>query len=312
MAILDMTNLVEFVNNINKRLNGLVNRVTKRAVRVNKNNNKPNNVNPSKKECIDEFKNGDQLKNTLQALKIANDPKERDKLLKAKACLAYKNNMKNTSGTVTKRNNRNTVGARLGNNTKKNANAKGYYKILGFNPPYDEITAKMIRNAWRKLALQTHSNKGGDVEKFKIAKEAYEYLSDPDNRSIYNGKKNQLTLTREKQQFLTNNNTNAKQWTKYAYGNNVWYVNKKNPISVWEKNLPADAVVNVNPPNFWTIAESDDKSWSKLKDEYDHTVFYNKEEDIYSFTEPEGVVFKDLPVRKLVNNKTVKLPDPPK
>lgn len=391
-----MTNLVDFVNNINKRLNGLVNRITKRAVRVNKPINKSNNarptrnachsefgtgeklkntlqalqkanskndrdkfkrataclsynnigntgqqlllensknktlllenyknkattngkvsdnVNPSQQECIDEFKTGDQLKNTLQALKDANDPKERSKLLKAKACLAYKNNMKNTSGTLTTRNNRNTVGNHLGNNTKKNANAKGYYKILGFNPPYDTITAKEITAAWRKLALKAHPNKGGDEAKFKLAKEAFEYLKDPDNRSLYNGKKPQLSLTAEKQLLLKNNNVNSKHWTKYSDEKESWYTNKKNPISVWEKNLPKNAIVDEAPPDFWVIGESDDRSWLKLIDTYGHTTFYNKADNQASWESPVGVEIKDLAVRRRVLSENVKQPDPAK
>jgi curved DNA-binding protein CbpA len=157
-----------------------------------------------------------------------------------------------------------------------------------------------------------HPNKGGDEAKFKMAKEAFEYLKDPDNRSLYNGKKTQLSLTNEKQLFLKNNNVNAKQWTKYSDDKDTWYTNKKNPISVWEKDLPKNAIVDENPPEFWAVGESDDKSWVKLEDSYGHITFYSKADKQASWESPIGVEIKDLAVRRRVLSENVKLPDPPK
>jgi len=400
MVILDMSDIVQFVNNINKRLNSLVNRVTKRAVKVK--NNKPNYVKPTKNACHSEFGTGEKLKNTLQALQKANSPNNRDKfkratdclsynnigntgqqlllenikeknkattngkvsanvnpsqadcekefdnnsklkntlqeltssaspnvdkLARAKACLAYKNTMKkNTSGAIIVRNNRNTVSNvstvpsasnKPGNNTKKNANAKGYYKILGFNPPYNTISAKALSNAYHKLSLEAHPNKQSqkgltvDPELFKKLQEAFEYLKDPDKRSVYNGKKTLKSLTNETKLLLKNNTADAKQWTKYSHGTNTWYTNKKEPISVWEKNLPKNAIIDEKPPEFWIVGESQDKSWLKLKDEYDHTMFYNEVDDISSWESPVGIEIKDLPVRKRISNSNIELPDPP-
>lgn len=63
---------------------------------------------------------------------------------------------------------------------------KDYYKILGVNKTADE---KELKSAYRKLARQYHPDKNpGDKvaeEKFKEINEAYEVLSNPENRSLY-------------------------------------------------------------------------------------------------------------------------------
>lgn len=50
---------------------------------------------------------------------------------------------------------------------------KNNYEILGIS---DGSSAKEIREAFRKLALQHHSDRGGDEEEFKKIKQAYEEL----------------------------------------------------------------------------------------------------------------------------------------
>lgn len=42
-----------------------------------------------------------------------------------------------------------------------------------------------IKKAYRKLAVQKHPDKGGDPEDFKRISEAYQVLSDPDQRAMY-------------------------------------------------------------------------------------------------------------------------------
>ena len=63
---------------------------------------------------------------------------------------------------------------------------KDYYKILGVSKSADE---KEIKSAFRKLARQYHPDKNpGDKaaeDKFKEINEAYEVLSNPENRSLY-------------------------------------------------------------------------------------------------------------------------------
>ncbi len=59
---------------------------------------------------------------------------------------------------------------------------KDYYKILGVDK---NASAEDIKNAFRKLAMQHHPDRGGDAEKFKEANEAYRVLSDSQKRGQY-------------------------------------------------------------------------------------------------------------------------------
>ena len=63
---------------------------------------------------------------------------------------------------------------------------RDYYEILGVSR---SVTADEIKKAYRQLALQYHPDKNaGDKkseEKFKEATEAYQVLSDPEKRQIY-------------------------------------------------------------------------------------------------------------------------------
>ncbi|XP_019164159.1 PREDICTED: dnaJ protein homolog [Ipomoea nil] len=69
----------------------------------------------------------------------------------------------------------------FGRGAKKSDNTK-YYDILGVskNAGVDEI-----KKAYRKAAIKNHPDKGGDPEKFKELAQAYEVLSDPEKREIY-------------------------------------------------------------------------------------------------------------------------------
>jgi len=62
------------------------------------------------------------------------------------------------------------------------ANKKDYYEVLGISK---SASTDEIKKAYRKLALKYHPDKGGDPEKFKEAKEAYEVLSDGAKRKQY-------------------------------------------------------------------------------------------------------------------------------
>ncbi|CAM9681478.1 unnamed protein product, partial [Ectocarpus sp. 8 AP-2014] len=59
---------------------------------------------------------------------------------------------------------------------------EGYYKILEVGKTVD---AGSITKAYRKLAKKKHPDKGGDPEEFKALAEAYEVLSDPEKRRLY-------------------------------------------------------------------------------------------------------------------------------
>jgi len=63
---------------------------------------------------------------------------------------------------------------------------KDYYEILGVTR---SATQEEIKKAYRKMALKYHPDRNPDnkeaEEKFKEASEAYEVLSDPEKRQIY-------------------------------------------------------------------------------------------------------------------------------
>ena len=59
---------------------------------------------------------------------------------------------------------------------------KDYYAILGVSR---EASQEEIKKAYRKLALKTHPDRGGDEEEFKAISEAYDVLSDPEKKRAY-------------------------------------------------------------------------------------------------------------------------------
>lgn len=59
---------------------------------------------------------------------------------------------------------------------------KDYYKTLGVDKNAD---VKDIKKAYRKRALETHPDQGGKKEEFAEVAEAYEVLSNPEKRKLY-------------------------------------------------------------------------------------------------------------------------------
>ncbi|KAJ3681844.1 hypothetical protein LUZ60_014417 [Juncus effusus] len=69
----------------------------------------------------------------------------------------------------------------FGRAPKKSNNTK-YYEVLGVpkTASQDEL-----KKAYKKAAIKNHPDKGGDPEKFKELAHAYEILSDPEKREVY-------------------------------------------------------------------------------------------------------------------------------
>jgi len=66
--------------------------------------------------------------------------------------------------------------------SQKAVDTMGLYNELSVSK--DTTTAE-IKKAYRKLAIIHHPDKGGDPEKFKAISRAYQVLSDPDKRKLY-------------------------------------------------------------------------------------------------------------------------------
>jgi DnaJ family protein A protein 2 len=64
----------------------------------------------------------------------------------------------------------------------KEVDNKKLYEILGVDT---EAKSDDIKKAFRKLAMKHHPDKGGDKEKFAELQEAYEVLSNPEKRDLY-------------------------------------------------------------------------------------------------------------------------------
>lgn len=61
-----------------------------------------------------------------------------------------------------------------------------YYRVLGVEP---DASQEDIKSAYRAMVRETHPDRNGGEEQFKRIKEAYEALSDPRRRAVYDLRK---------------------------------------------------------------------------------------------------------------------------
>lgn len=59
-----------------------------------------------------------------------------------------------------------------------------HYKVLGLTYS-SSITPEMIKSAYKRKVLTEHPDKGGTDERFQVVQRAYECLSNPDRKLIY-------------------------------------------------------------------------------------------------------------------------------
>ena len=91
---------------------------------------------------------------------------------------------------------------------------------------------------------------------------------------------------------------------KYKNGEEIYYINKKKPLSVWD--LPPGNIVVDEDNELYVIAEDGD--WLEIEDSNGHIMYYNKKTNDSTWDKPEGV----NPVKLLARRTILRnIPEPP-
>lgn len=70
----------------------------------------------------------------------------------------------------------------MGGGPREDVDTEEYYKLLGVSK---DCSSGELKKAYRKMAMKHHPDKGGDEKTFKQISEAYDVLSDPEKRELY-------------------------------------------------------------------------------------------------------------------------------
>ena len=70
----------------------------------------------------------------------------------------------------------------MGGRSKGPVDNKEYYELLGVER---DVDAAKLKKVYRKLAVKHHPDKGGDPDLFKRINQAYDVISDPKKRKLY-------------------------------------------------------------------------------------------------------------------------------
>jgi curved DNA-binding protein CbpA len=146
-----------------------------------------------------------------------------------------------------------------------------YYNILKVNK---QSSLEDIKKSYKKLAVKYHPDKGGDPEIFKNISEAYQVLSDPEKRRVYdNGNtfdnlhyQNQFKDADELFNFIfnVNNIKNSRNYTLFSQMANLNL--GTNNINSFSKST---SVVISNGKKIETITEIKNGVKSETKTETD-------------------------------------------